>query len=128
MSCILIECRPDLFIQVREIQQEGYREPEMVVQRQAPKKTAAADLSKRLQDLRALNDANSKKGDNLLFSWTICSLVTFLFLVLFVRLLALHDITIQMNSHTPQNGSFDSVLFYNICMLEGEKCSVMNLS
>ncbi|KAJ8616796.1 hypothetical protein MRB53_036168 [Persea americana] len=52
----------ELIKRVREIQQEGYREPEMVVQRQAPKKTAAADLSKRLQDLRALNDANSKKA------------------------------------------------------------------
>lgn len=51
---------------MKEIQQEAYKEPETLVPHKAAKKTAAVDLSKRLQDLRALNDANSKKGEFLL--------------------------------------------------------------
>ena len=47
--------------QVKEIQQGVYVEPETVQEKDA-KQTAAAGLSKRLKDLRALNDANSLKG------------------------------------------------------------------
>eukprot|EP00268_Persea_americana_P017064 TRINITY_DN18172_c0_g1_i2.p1 TRINITY_DN18172_c0_g1~~TRINITY_DN18172_c0_g1_i2.p1 ORF type:complete len:152 (-),score=42.21 TRINITY_DN18172_c0_g1_i2:207-662(-) len=52
----------ELIKRVKEIQQEAYKEPETLVPHKAAKKTAAVDLSKRLQDLRALNDANSKKA------------------------------------------------------------------
>lgn len=52
----------ELIKRVKEIQQEVYREPEILVQRKAQKQTAAVDLSKRLQDSRAVNDANSKKA------------------------------------------------------------------
>lgn len=46
---------------MREIQQEAYTEPEIVVQKDA-KQTAAVDVSKRLKDLRSVNDAASIKG------------------------------------------------------------------
>ncbi|KAL4190568.1 hypothetical protein AMTRI_Chr07g76410 [Amborella trichopoda] len=52
----------ELIKRVKEIQQEPYIQPETVVQRKAPKQNSASDLSKRLKDLQALNDANSKKG------------------------------------------------------------------
>ncbi|XP_077250903.1 uncharacterized protein LOC143890204 [Tasmannia lanceolata] len=52
----------ELIKRVKEIRQEVYTEPEVVVQEKDPKKTAALDLSKRLNDLRSLNDANSKRA------------------------------------------------------------------
>ncbi|XP_011627061.1 uncharacterized protein LOC18444211 isoform X2 [Amborella trichopoda] len=52
----------ELIKRVKEIQQEPYIQPETVVQRKAPKQNSASDLSKRLKDLQALNDANSKKA------------------------------------------------------------------
>ncbi|KAF4347959.1 hypothetical protein CsatB_025562 [Cannabis sativa] len=51
----------ELIKRVKEIQQEAYAEPETVQQKDA-KQTAAADLSKRLKDLRSINDANSLKA------------------------------------------------------------------
>jgi len=50
-----------LLLQVREIEQEGYTEPE-TAQKKDTKQTAAVDLSKRLKDFRSLNDAASLKG------------------------------------------------------------------
>ena len=50
-----------MLFKVKEIQQEAYAEPEKVQEKEA-KQTAAADLSKRLKDLRSVNDANSMKG------------------------------------------------------------------
>ncbi|XP_058101311.1 uncharacterized protein LOC131245703 [Magnolia sinica] len=52
----------ELIKRVKEIQQEAYTEPETIVQQKSSKQTAAVDLSKRLQDFRAMNDANSKKA------------------------------------------------------------------
>lgn len=49
---------------MKEIQKEAYTEPE-TVQEKDSKQTAAADLSKRLKDLRSLNDAASLKGISL---------------------------------------------------------------
>ncbi|GMN61488.1 hypothetical protein TIFTF001_030579 [Ficus carica] len=51
----------ELIKRVKEIQQEAYAEPEKVQEKDA-KQTAAADLSKRLKDLRSVNDANSMKA------------------------------------------------------------------
>ncbi|MQL71319.1 hypothetical protein Taro_003632 [Colocasia esculenta] len=51
----------ELIKRVRELEQDRYTEPEGV-QPMVPKKTAAADLSKRLQDFRAMNDANNQKA------------------------------------------------------------------
>lgn len=88
MINITQKLKPKLIIQVKEIQQEAYKEPETLVPHKAAKKTAAVDLSKRLQDLRALNDANSKKGEFLLpfvdylWQWDF-----FLFLILPFKLL-----------------------------------------
>jgi len=56
---------------VREIEQEGYTEPE-TAQKKDTKQTAAVDLSKRLKDFRSLNDASSLKG------FSLFSLQTFL--------------------------------------------------
>lgn len=53
----------DLIFQIKEIEEEAYTEPSMET-KQVPKQTAAVDLSKRLNDLRATNDANSLKGDS----------------------------------------------------------------
>ena len=52
--------------QIKEIEQEAHAEPE-TVQHKDTKQTAAVDLSKRLQDIRALNDASSLKGNCFLF-------------------------------------------------------------
>lgn len=49
-------------LQVKEIEQEAYTEPETVQQKDT-KQTAAVDLSKRLKDFRSINDAASLKGD-----------------------------------------------------------------
>lgn len=46
---------------MREIEQEGYTEPE-TAQKKDTKQTAAVDLSKRLKDFRSLNDAASLKA------------------------------------------------------------------
>lgn len=55
-------CEPvRLLLQVREIEQEGYTEPE-TAQKKDTKQTAAVDLSKRLKDFRSLNDAASLKA------------------------------------------------------------------
>lgn len=51
----------ELIKRIKEIEQEAFHEPETEVQ-QLPKQTAAVDLSKRLKDLRAMNDANSLKA------------------------------------------------------------------
>ncbi|XP_059448658.1 uncharacterized protein LOC132179883 [Corylus avellana] len=51
----------ELIKRVREIEQEVYAEPETVQQKDT-KQTAAVDLSKRLNDLRSLNDASSLKA------------------------------------------------------------------
>nr|AFK48008.1 unknown [Lotus japonicus] len=51
----------ELIKRVREIEQEVYSEPE-AAQKKDAKKTAAVDLSKRLKDLRALNDAAGVKA------------------------------------------------------------------
>ncbi|PON94875.1 Transmembrane protein [Trema orientale] len=51
----------ELIKRVREIHQEAYAEPKTVQEKDA-KQTAAADLSKRLKDLRSVNDANSLKA------------------------------------------------------------------
>ncbi|PNX78025.1 hypothetical protein L195_g033998 [Trifolium pratense] len=50
-----------LLFQVKEIELEGYTEPE-TAQKKDTKQTAAVDLSKRLKDFRSLNDASSLKG------------------------------------------------------------------
>ncbi|KAJ9154091.1 hypothetical protein P3X46_027465 [Hevea brasiliensis] len=50
-----------LIKRVKEIEQEAYAEPE-VVQQKDTKQTAAVDLSKRLKDLRSINDAASLKA------------------------------------------------------------------
>ncbi|XP_068657937.1 uncharacterized protein [Aristolochia californica] len=52
----------ELIKRVREIKEEAYTDPETSEQENVPRKTAAVDLSKRLQDFRILNDANSKKA------------------------------------------------------------------
>ncbi|KAG9447672.1 hypothetical protein H6P81_013800 [Aristolochia fimbriata] len=52
----------ELIKRVREIQEEVYTDPETSEQEKVTRKTAAVDLSKRLQDFRNLNDANSKKA------------------------------------------------------------------
>jgi hypothetical protein len=49
---------------VKEIELEGYTEPE-TAQKKDTKQTAAVDLSKRLKDFRSLNDASSLKGFSL---------------------------------------------------------------
>lgn len=49
------------YIQVREIEQELYAEPE-TVQHKEMKQTAAVDLSKRLTNIRSFSDAASVKG------------------------------------------------------------------
>ncbi|EEF34005.1 conserved hypothetical protein [Ricinus communis] len=49
-----------LIKRVKEIEQEAYVEQETVQQKDA-KQTAAVDLSKRLKDFRAINDAASLK-------------------------------------------------------------------
>lgn len=51
----------DLIKRIKEIEDEAYSEPDMET-KQVPKQTAAVDLSKRLSDLRAMNDANSLKA------------------------------------------------------------------
>lgn len=51
----------ELIKRVREIEQEGYTEPE-TAQKKDTKQTAAVDLSKRLKDFRSLNDAASLKA------------------------------------------------------------------
>ncbi|XP_010264836.1 PREDICTED: uncharacterized protein LOC104602745 [Nelumbo nucifera] len=51
----------ELIKRVKEIKQEVYAEPD-IVQPKDNKQTAAVDLSKRLMDFRALNDANSVKA------------------------------------------------------------------
>jgi hypothetical protein len=56
---------------VREIEQEVYAEPEALQQKDT-KQTAAVDLSKRLNDLRSLNDASSLKGNFLCSCPRIC--------------------------------------------------------
>lgn len=64
------------------------------------------------------------------FPWIVNIMATFLFLILLVRLLPLHDkLDKRTVTHHPKKvGDHLTVsCFYNICMLEGEKCSVMNL-
>ncbi|XP_015887741.1 uncharacterized protein LOC107422748 [Ziziphus jujuba] len=51
----------ELIKRVKEIQKEAYAEPERVQEKDV-KQTAAAGLSKRLKDLRSLNDAASLKA------------------------------------------------------------------
>ncbi|OAY75826.1 uncharacterized protein LOC109727050 [Ananas comosus] len=51
----------DLIRRIKEIEQEAYAEPEGETE-QAPKLSAAADLSRRLKDRRAVNDADSQKA------------------------------------------------------------------
>ncbi|KAH0461231.1 hypothetical protein IEQ34_008806 [Dendrobium chrysotoxum] len=51
----------DLIKRIKEIEEEALTEPGMET-KQVPKQTAAVDLSKRLNDLRAMNDANSLKA------------------------------------------------------------------
>ncbi|KAG6757290.1 hypothetical protein POTOM_037597 [Populus tomentosa] len=51
-----------LIKRVKEIEQEVHAGPETVQQKDI-KQTAAADLSKRLQDFRSLNNASSLKGE-----------------------------------------------------------------
>ncbi|KAL9364181.1 hypothetical protein Peur_042054 [Populus x canadensis] len=48
-------------LQIKEIEQEAYAEPE-TVQHKDMKQTAAVDLSKRLQDIRSVNDVSSFKA------------------------------------------------------------------
>uniref|UniRef100_A0A1D1XDZ7 Actin cytoskeleton-regulatory complex protein END3 n=1 Tax=Anthurium amnicola TaxID=1678845 RepID=A0A1D1XDZ7_9ARAE len=50
-----------LIKRLRELEHDIYTEPE-TVHPIVPKKTAAADISKRLQDFRAMNDANNQKA------------------------------------------------------------------
>jgi hypothetical protein len=63
---------------VREIEQEGYTEPE-TAQKKDTKQTAAVDLSKRLKDFRSLNDAASLKGFHLFSLHTFLNHNHFLF-------------------------------------------------
>ncbi|KAJ6318814.1 hypothetical protein OIU76_014213 [Salix suchowensis] len=51
----------NLIKRIKEIEQEAHVEPE-TVQHKDTKQTAAVDLSKRLQDIRSLNDASSLKA------------------------------------------------------------------
>ncbi|GMY26997.1 BAR domain-containing protein [Fagus crenata] len=51
----------ELIKRVREIEQEVYAQPDTVQQKDS-KQTAAVDLSKRLKDFRAINDASSLKA------------------------------------------------------------------
>ncbi|WJX10820.1 hypothetical protein P8452_01498 [Trifolium repens] len=51
----------ELIKRVKEIELEGYIEPE-TAQKKDTKQTAAVDLSKRLKDFRSLNDASSLKA------------------------------------------------------------------
>jgi hypothetical protein len=53
-------------LQIKEIEQEAYAEPETVQQKDM-KQTAAVDLSKRLQDIRSVNDVSSFKGNRCFF-------------------------------------------------------------
>lgn len=53
-------------LQIKEIEQEAYAEPE-TVQHKDIKQTAAVDLSKRLQDIRSVNDVSSFKGNRCFF-------------------------------------------------------------
>ncbi|KAG0460460.1 hypothetical protein HPP92_020757 [Vanilla planifolia] len=46
---------------IKEIEEESHGEPEMEA-KHVPTQTAAVDLSKRLSDLRAMNDANNLKA------------------------------------------------------------------
>ncbi|KAG6766275.1 hypothetical protein POTOM_030348 [Populus tomentosa] len=50
-----------LINRIKEIEQEAYAEPE-TVQHKDMKQTAAVDLSKRLQDIRSVNDVSSFKA------------------------------------------------------------------
>lgn len=50
-----------LIKRIKEIEQEAYAEPE-TVQHKDMKQTAAVDLSKRLQDIRSVNDVSSFKA------------------------------------------------------------------
>lgn len=59
--CVYVCESECLLLQVREIEQEGYTEPE-TAQKKDTKQTAAVDLSKRLKDFRSLNDAASLKA------------------------------------------------------------------
>ena len=61
---------------MREIEQEVYAQPDTVQQKDS-KQTAAVDLSKRLKDFRAINDASSLKGDSFLFARDSVCLSTF---------------------------------------------------
>ncbi|GLT76603.1 hypothetical protein SLA2020_482550 [Shorea laevis] len=59
---IRLAMRPlELIKRVREIEQEAYAEPEADQEKES-KQTAALDLSKRLKDFRAFNDAASVKA------------------------------------------------------------------
>ncbi|XP_008812739.1 uncharacterized protein LOC103723564 [Phoenix dactylifera] len=51
----------ELIKRIKEIEQEAFNESATEIQ-QVPKQTAAVGLSKRLKDLRAMNDANSQKA------------------------------------------------------------------
>lgn len=51
----------DLIKRIKEIEEEAYTESGMET-KQVPKQTVAVDLSKRLNDLRAMSDANSFKA------------------------------------------------------------------
>lgn len=51
----------ELIKRVKEIQQEAYAKPETVKEKDT-KQTVAGDLSKRLKDLRSVNDATSFKA------------------------------------------------------------------
>ncbi|CAN6486083.1 unnamed protein product [Victoria cruziana] len=52
----------ELMKRVKEIQEEVSRQQEIVAASTGQKQGAASDLSKRLKDFQALNDANSKKA------------------------------------------------------------------
>ncbi|KAF9611184.1 hypothetical protein IFM89_027498 [Coptis chinensis] len=52
----------ELIKRVREIEQEAYFEPERTVKQKVVKQTAAVDLSKRLNYMRASNEGNSLKA------------------------------------------------------------------
>ncbi|KAL6292326.1 hypothetical protein ACE6H2_000468 [Prunus campanulata] len=59
---IRLALRPlELIKRVKEIQQEAYAKPE-TVQEKDTKQTVAGDLSKRLKDMRSVNDATSFKA------------------------------------------------------------------
>ncbi|ONK79523.1 uncharacterized protein A4U43_C01F7220 [Asparagus officinalis] len=51
----------ELIKRIKEIEREAYNEPEPEI-KQVPKQKAAVDLSKRLKDSRAMNDANSQRA------------------------------------------------------------------